>query len=121
MANPALASDFTGQEGTLCFWVTLDETLTTQTELFGVRATVASSDNQLLLITTSDTLTVTYKAGATVVTIQDTDALSTDEHFVAVTWSLSTGAGQLAYYLDGALVTLSSDIGTWGTAYPTEV
>ncbi len=42
------------------------------------------------------------------------------EHFIAVTWSQSTGAGQLSYYLDGVLVETQSDIGTWGTAMPTK-
>ena len=121
MSVPDLASDFNGQEGTLCFWVTLNNDFVPTKELFGVRSTVAGSDNYITLTATTDTLTITYKAGSTsAVVIQDTDALSTDEHFIAVTWSLSTGAGQLSYYYDGALVTTSSDIGTWGTAMPTK-
>ena len=120
MANPDLASDFTGQEGTVCFWVSLNDDFVPTKELFAVRSTVAGSDNKFIISASTDTITISYKAGATINTIQDTDALSTDEHFIAVTWSLSTGAGQLAYYLDGALVETQSDIGTWGTAAPSK-
>lgn len=120
MANPELASDFSGQEGTVCFWVSLNDTFVPEKELFAVRATVSGTDNSLIIKASTDTITINYKCGATTVTIQDTDALSTDDHFVAVTWSLSTGAGQLSYYLDGVLVETASDIGTWGTGAPSK-
>jgi hypothetical protein len=72
----------------------------------------------MIIKASTDTLTIAYKCGATTVTIQDTDALSTDNKFIAVSWSLSTGSGQLAYYLNGTQIDLVSDIGTWGTSTP---
>lgn len=134
MTTPALASDFNGQEGTFLCWFTLEDfdgsgaSGSGGTQLIYIKSTV-SGNNNTVGVTFADTgeLQAYYYTGATEKYIIDSDFIEVgsdgyfiaQEHFVAVTWSLSTGAGQLSLYRDGVLIETISDIGTWGTTMPT--
>lgn len=114
-----LSSDFNGQEGTVCFWV--QESLPDSFPMF-IRfvATVGANVNAIYCKydDLEKQLSAFYVAGGTSKFCVDTDFISTDYNFIGLTWSKSTGAGQLKYYLNGALQTTASDIGTWATDAP---
>lgn len=136
MAGNSVTTDFNGQEGTVVYWARSLDGYTVNVDnydynLFRVRALYSGVEYiiETYIPDPSDTgnnghLNIDYQKGNVTsdrTRITDTDFPSTNWQMVAVSWSYATGGHQLKYYLNGALVSTSSDIFQWPTTVPTSI